>query len=155
MTLRPATIDDVPQVLPLVKGICDLHKSWDRVRFDFRDNVVELYRSWLTERAQDERSAFFVAEREGRLVAYCIGTIEPEIPIYWQRSCGWIHDIFVDPAYRNEGIARQLITLSVEKFKQLGIQQVRLNTAALNDTARELFKSCGFRVSTIEMLIET
>jgi ribosomal protein S18 acetylase RimI-like enzyme len=155
MTIRPATPEDVPQVLPLVKGICDLHESWDPVRFDFKDNVVEMYRLWLTERAKDERSVFIIAERDGKIVAYIVGTIEPEIPIYWQPECGWIHDIFVDENYRNEGIARQLVTLSVEKFTQLGVEQVRLNTAAVNETARELFKACGFRVSTIEMLIET
>ena len=155
MTIRPAVVDDIPQVLPLVKAICDLHKSWDPVRFDFRDNVVEMYRSWLSQRAVDDRSVFFVADRDGKMAGYIVGTIEPEIPIYWQPECGWIHDIFVDPTYRNEGIARQLVTLSVEKFKELGVKQVRLQTAANNEIARELFKSCGFRVSTVEMLVET
>ena len=155
MTIRPATAEDVPQILPLVKAICDQHKSWDPVRFDFKDNVVDMYRTWLTARAKDGRSVFFVAERDANIVAYLIGTIEPEIPIYQQPECGWIHDIFVHPTYRHEGIARQLVTLSVEKFAALGVAQVRLQTAATNETARELFKSCGFRVSTVEMLVET
>lgn len=155
MTLREAKPEDIPQVLPLVKAICDLHKSWDPVRFNFKDDVVERYRGWLTQRATDPRSVFFVAERDGKIVAYIVGTIEEEIPIYWQPECGEIHDVYVDPAYRNEGIARQLVTLSVEKFATLGVKQIRLDTAAPNEQARELFKSCGFRVSTVEMLITT
>jgi len=155
MMLREAKTEDIPQVLPLVKAMCDLHKSWDPVRFNFKDDVVERYRGWLTERSTDPRSVFLVAERNGKIIAYLIGTVEPEIPIYWQPECGEIHDVFVDPAYRNEGIARQLVSMSVEKFAELGVTQVRLTTATGNESARELFKSCGFRVSTVEMLVET
>ena len=95
MMLREAKTEDIPQVLPLVKAMCDLHKSWDPVRFNFKDDVVERYRGWLTERSTDLRSVFLVAERNGKIIAYLIGTVEPEIPIYWQPECGEIHDVFV------------------------------------------------------------
>lgn len=31
MLIRPATIADVPAVLPMVAKICALHESWDSV----------------------------------------------------------------------------------------------------------------------------
>ena len=34
------------------------------------------------------------------------------------------------------------------------IKQIRLETAAANEAARALFRSCGFRVSTVEMTLE-
>lgn len=154
MTLRPGTVDDVPGVLPLVGKISALHKSWDVARFNFKDNIEELYRGWLTKRVDDPRSVFLVAERDSEIVAYVVGTVEPEIPIFWVPECGWIHDIWVEPEYRNEGVARQLVMLSIEKFKQIGVKQVRLHTAAANDVGRELFKSCGFRPCVVEMLAE-
>lgn len=155
MTIRPAIPDDVPQILPLVRKICDLHQQWDAQRFHFRDDVLQSYDRWMRERAKDERSVFFIAELDGQIVAYIIGTIEPEIPIYWTSECGWIHDLWVEPQYRNEGIARQLVTLSVEKFRSLGVGQIRLQTASANDMGRDLFRTCGFREATIEMLLET
>lgn len=154
MDIRPATPADVPAVLPLVDAISRLHESWDPARFKVKSNVLDSYRSWLTARATDARAVFLVAERESRIVAYLIGTIEPEIPIYWTPECGWIHDLWVDALYRNEGVGRQMTTLAVERFRALGVSQLRLQTAAANDTARALFMQCGFRTSTVEMLME-
>lgn len=154
MTIRPATPDDVPQVQPLVARICSLHRSWDPVRFGFKENPETIYRAWLTARANDPRSPFFVAEREGRIIAYIVGSVEAEIPIYWMPECGWLHDLWVDEGYRNEGVGRQLVMLSIETFKQAGVSQVRLQTAQANNVGRQLFEACGFRVCTQEMLIE-
>jgi ribosomal protein S18 acetylase RimI-like enzyme len=44
--------------------------------------------------------------------------------------------------------------LAIEKFREMGVKQIRLDTAAKNDAARALFASCGFRASTTEMLLE-
>lgn len=155
MDIRPATPDDVPAVLPLVAKICALHQTWDEARFRTVERPEKMYEGWLRQRAVDPRSVFLVAERNGKLVGYVVGTIEKEIPIYWTPEAGWVHDLWVDDAYRNEGLGRQMTMLLVERFKELGVRQIRLQTAAINEPARKLFASCGFRVSTIEMLMET
>jgi RimJ/RimL family protein N-acetyltransferase len=47
-----------------------------------------------------------------------------------------------------------MVTLCVERFREIGIPQIRCDTAWENPAARELFTRCGFRPSTVEMLIE-
>lgn len=113
-----------------------------------------MYHNWLNARATDDRSVFLVAARETTIIAFLIGTVEREIPIYTLAEFGFIHDLWVDADYRNEGIARQLVTLAIERFTQIGVRQVRLDTAADNEIARSLFRTCGFRPSTVEMLLE-
>jgi len=154
MEIRPASAADVPGVLPMVAAIAALHESWDAAKFGYKNHPEEMYRGWLTSRAGDPRSVFLVADRDGSLVGFLIATVETEIPIYRLAEYGFIHDIWVDPAYRNEGIARQLVMLAIEKFREMGMKQVRGDTAAVNEAARGLLKSCGMRPSTIEMLIE-
>jgi ribosomal protein S18 acetylase RimI-like enzyme len=154
MEIRPATPEDVPAVIPMVAQICALHESWDPAKYGFLDNPAEMYRGWLKSRAVDLRSVFLVAEREGKPVGFLVATTEKEIPIYRLTEYGFIHDLWVEPAYRNEGIARQMVMLAIERFREIGVKQIRLDTAGPNDVARELFKRCGFRVSTIEMLAE-
>ena len=39
--------------------------------------------------------------------------------------------------------------LAIEKFRDMGVTQIRLETATANDAARGLFTSCGFRPSTV------
>jgi len=54
--------------------------------------------------------------RPGRLVGFLVGTVEREIPVFRLQQFGFIHDLWVEPEYRHEGIARQLVMLAVERF---------------------------------------
>jgi ribosomal protein S18 acetylase RimI-like enzyme len=158
MTIRPATAEDVPAVVPMVAAICALHEKWDPAKYGFLPDPAERYRKWLTVRAADSRSVFLVAAVDqaspAELAGFLIGTVEQELPIYRLKEYGFIHDVWVQPAFRHEGIARQLTMVAIEKFAQMGMKQVRLDTAAANDAARALFARCGFRESIREMLIE-
>ncbi len=151
-TIRPATPEDVPSILPMVAAICALHESWDPDKYPFLPDIVERYEHWLPLRAQDPRSVFLIAELSKAPAGYLIATIEDEIPIYRLKQFGFIHDMWVEPAHRGQGLARHLVDAAVARFAELGITQVRLDTAAANEIARRLFASCGFRVSTTEML---
>jgi ribosomal protein S18 acetylase RimI-like enzyme len=154
MDFRSAQAADVPAVLPMVTKICALHEEWDPDKYGFLPEPQERYRRWLTARADDPRAVFLVAEHDSKIVAFLIGTVEAEIPIYRLKEFGFIHDLWVEPEYRHEGVARQLVMLAVEKFEAIGVPQIRLDTAAANEAARKLFASCGFRISTIEMLLK-
>jgi GNAT superfamily N-acetyltransferase len=156
ISVRPAGRDDVPHVLRMVRAISDLHQAWDRERFGLRGDPAVSYARWLPDRCDDPRSVFLVAETDGparALVGYLVGTVEAEIPIYWMPECGWIHDLWVDEPYRNEGLGRQMTTLAIERFARIGVKQLRLQTALANDVSRQLFASCGFRPATTEMLM--
>ena len=144
----------------MVDKLAALHERWDPLRYDYKPGTGEMYRRWLTARASDPNSVFLVADRE-RLMAdvpflagFLIGTVESSIPIYRTPRFGFIHDLWVEEEYRHEGIGRQMTMLAIEKFKELGMTQVRLETAESNEAARKLFASCGLRVSTMEMMLE-
>jgi len=160
MTIRPATAGDVPAVLPMVAKLAKLHEQWDPQRYDYKPNTAEMYRRWMTMRANDPNSVFLVADHERLindvpfLAGFVIGTIETPIPIYRIDRFGFIHDLWVEEDYRHEGLGRQMTMLALEKFRDLGVKQVRLETAAANEPARKLFASCGFRYASVEMLAE-
>jgi ribosomal protein S18 acetylase RimI-like enzyme len=155
MEIRAARVEDVPFVTPMVRKLCELHQSWDAARYTFLEDVEGMYDSWLRVKAGDPRAVFLVADRAGRgPVGFLIGLVEPEIPIYRVTEFGFIHDLWVEPEYRNEGVARQMVMLAVEKFRGMGVGQVRLDTAMPNDAARKLFESCGFSSSAVEMMLQ-
>lgn len=159
MRIRAATAEDVPEVLPMVRSLCDLHARADPDRFAVRPDVIDRYAKWLPERAVDARSVFLVAEEEGAagdargsLVAFLVGTIEPEVPIFWIPECGWIHDVWVEPEFRGAGLARRLVAGACDRFRELGVKQVRLHTGMFNEAARQVFGKAGFRACVVEML---
>jgi RimJ/RimL family protein N-acetyltransferase len=154
MLIRPATTTDVTAVLPMVAKICALHESWDSAKYGFLTHPEQHYEKWLTRLVNNDRSVFLVCEKEGQMVAFLVATIEQEIPIYRLQEFAFIHDIWVEPEHRQNGIAQQMVMRTVERFSEMGVKQIRLDTANANQASRRLFASCGFRISTIEMLIE-
>ena len=166
MRIRPATPADVPAILPMVAALCAQHEAWDPERYGYLPGVVERYRRWLPQRAADPRSVLLIAEDAGTervverspgsgaipLAGFLVGTVEANIPIYTLTEFGFIHDMWVDPAQRRRGIARALVLAAVERFRAMGVSQVRLETATANEGARRLFESCGFRIGAVDML---
>ena len=152
MLIRAAKASDVEAVLPMVVAICSMHERLDPARYAMLPDVVDRYRSWLPKRAEDPRSVFLVADTNPSLAGFLIATIEKNIPIYQLEEFGFIHDVWVDPQHRRSGIARALVEEAANRFRAMGIAQLRLETAAANEHARDLFTACGFRVGTIDML---
>jgi ribosomal protein S18 acetylase RimI-like enzyme len=161
MLIRSIQLSDLPHLFPLIEKICDFHKSLDGDRYNFLPNQGQLYEEWLNELLTDSRNLCLLAEDDltvsktsPQIVAYLIATLEQEIPIYHLKEYGYIHDLWVEESHRRQGIAQQMIRQTVDHFKHLGVQQVRLNTLVSNDAALKLYNSCGFRASTFEMLIQ-
>ena len=164
MLIRPATASDIPNMLPMIAKISALHQSWDEAKYGFLPNPEQRYQPWLKQLLKNPRNLCLVAEipiadrssssDTSTLVAFLIATVEREIPIYTLQEFGFIHDLWVEEEHRQEGIARQLVQQAIDHFTHIGIQQIRLDTAAKNDIARKLFAACGFRVSMVELLSE-
>lgn len=156
MLIRRATQLDIPAVLPMVSKICALHETWDAAKYGFLPNPAQRYEGWLGKLVNSDRTVFLVAEDQtnAQLAGFLVATIEREIPIYRLKEFAFIHDLWVEPEYRRSGVARQLVMQTIEQFQKMGVEQIRLDTAAKNDAARKLFSECGFRPSVVEMLIE-
>lgn len=156
MLIRLAKQSDISAILPMVSKICALHETWDAAKYGFLPNPAQRYEGWLSKLVNNDRNIFLVAEDETnqKLAGFLIATIDREIPIYRLKEYAFIQDLWVEPEYRRSGVARKLVIQTIEHFQNIGVQQIRLDTAAKNDTARELFAECGFRPSTVEMLIE-
>lgn len=151
----------------MVEAICELHAAWDSARYATRDDVVDMYARWLPERAVDPRSVFLVAHEQGDgsrtsaavdagrpLLGFLVATVERAIPIYRVAEFGFIHDLWVEPAARSRGLGAMLVSVAIARFREIGVAQIRLETSLANEQARRLFTQSGFRVSTIDMLVE-
>ncbi|MBD3884210.1 GNAT family N-acetyltransferase [Phormidium tenue FACHB-886] len=154
MIIRSAQPPDVANLLPMIAKICALHENWDAAKYGFLPHPERRYESWLNRLIQNQRDLCLVAEDNNQLIGFLIATVEQEIPIYRLKQYAFIHDLWIEDEYRRGGIAKQMVQQAIANFQQLGITQIRLDTAHPNEAARRLFTDCGFRISTIEMLIE-
>lgn len=152
--VREATASDIPAILPMVRAICSMHEKLDPPRYAMLPGVVAMYESWLRRRIADPNSVVLVGEAGSSVLAFLVAEVESNIPIYRLDRFGFIHDVWVEPAARGAGIGKALALRAIDKFRAMGVRQLRLETAADNPGARALFASCGFRVATIDMLLD-
>jgi ribosomal protein S18 acetylase RimI-like enzyme len=61
------------------------------------------------------------------------------------RHKGHIYGVFVGASYRGKGLGRALITTLLEKAKQdASLEQILLCVATCQESARQLYRGCGF-----------
>ncbi|MBE9111769.1 GNAT family N-acetyltransferase [Nodosilinea sp. LEGE 07298] len=92
----------------------------------------------------------FVATADGTIVGSASGQrfsgLYPLILSASQRQYGYIWGVYVEPAYRKQGIATRLMQLIVEHLTGLGCTKVVLNAAP---QARSFYTSLGFSDSNL------
>lgn len=90
---------------------------------------------------------FLVGRRGGQVV----GGIW--MAVQGPRSAGqvWIYHLWVDPAARRSGAARQLVLAAVAAAREHGAQQVGLNVFGNNHAAIALYDGLGFAVTAQQM----
>lgn len=84
-------------------------------------------------------AGIFVAEEEGQVVGYITTRIDQDTKV------GGIPNLGVLPAYRGQGLGRQLIETAIAYGREQGMLYLRIETLAHNPIGQYLYPSCGFQ----------
>ncbi len=106
----------------------------------------------------DRRTAFFVAEDQGEVIAFLHAQIDPNDPAYTPERYGTIVDLFVASARRGQGIGSQLLEFCKDWLRASNVSEYRLSTPANSETARRFFERRGaapLRVVQVASLSES
>lgn len=120
-----------------VAGYVALH----RAAFDTNNMTVE----W---RARTFQMSHYVADLDlvavapdGRLAAFCIGWALPD------HSETQVEPLGVHPDFQHLGLGRALALESLRRMQMLGARLAHVETYSVNDPARGLYESVGFRLA--------
>lgn len=153
--IRPARDADVPRVATLAVQLVRMHHDADPSRFLLVDGVEEGYARWFRRELSREQAIILVACRSADVLGYAYGTLEDRDWNLLIDAHGAIHDIFVAPGARRDGVGRRLVDAVVRALEHLGAPQVVLSTMVRNESAQRLFRVCGFRTTMVEMTRDT
>lgn len=64
---------------------------------------------------------------------------------------GWLFDIAIEPAYRGQGLGREVMALAEKAASDLGYARLGLHVFGDNTIARRLYESCGYAVTDLCM----
>jgi ribosomal protein S18 acetylase RimI-like enzyme len=152
--IRRAKRSELGAVARMAAALVREHHARDPQRFMLVEPIEEGYRNWLDREIGRRGAVILVAEEDIDIVGYAYGTLEERNWSELLDACGKLNDVYVKPAVRRRGIARQLIESMLIELESLGAPRVVLSAADGNRAAQQLFASVGFRRTMIEMTCE-
>ncbi len=144
--IRPATIADIPQ---LVQHREQMFRDMG-IPAAFEDMTIAC-ETWLRHALPAKTYRGWVAEHDGTVVAGS-GLIVipwPPGPVSMDPRCGFIFNVYTDPAHRGHGLARRLMNTIHEWCRSEGLERVVLNASAFG---KSLYLDMGYVVTDEPMM---
>jgi GNAT superfamily N-acetyltransferase len=154
VVIRHATPADEPDLGRYGGALMRQHHAFDPQRFIRSENPEAGYGRFLVSQIAEDECVVFVAERAGAVIGYAFAGLEPMSWKDLRAACGYLHDVFVDPAARGGGTGARLVRAALEWLETRGAPRVVLMSAARNEGAQRLFERLGFRRTMVEMTRE-
>jgi GNAT superfamily N-acetyltransferase len=131
-----ATEEDLPELLPLMRGYCDFYKASPS-----DDALLAMSRQLIANPEYDGVQLLGRHEASGKAIGFAT--------IFWTWSTlsaarvGVMNDLFVDPDARGSGIAAELIEACREQCRRRGAVSLGWQTAKDNARAQALYERIG------------
>ena len=159
------SLDDPVEVIPLPEGLevrptlPDHYRTiWDAGQEAFQDhwNYIpepeEEYQKLLLS-PDFNPDLWQVAWDDDQVAGMVLNFVNPEENREYRRERGYTEGISVRRPWRRRGLARALLTRSLQMFKEMGMQEAALGVDSQNPNgALHLYETVGFRVVRRELV---
>lgn len=138
LSIRSATVDDLPQILAFIRGLADYEKLLHEVE------------------ATPEKLRATLFPADGRAVAECVLAFADEVPAgfalffhnystFLARPGLYLEDLFVKPELRGRGIGKALILHLAQLANARGCGRMEWSVLDWNQPAIDFYESLGAR----------
>ncbi|WP_428328935.1 GNAT family N-acetyltransferase [Mucilaginibacter sp.] len=107
---------------------------------------ISVAENFIKERLENNESVIFIALADvgGKQIPAGFTQLYPLLSSVRAKKNWLLNDLYVDPAFRKQGIGEALIKASMDFAKSEGAAFVKLETAVDNYTAQSLYENIGF-----------
>ena len=146
-SIRPAAIDDIPHI---VRHREQMFRDMG-IPAEF-DAMTAATRTWLTRALPDGIYRGWLATATDGTVAAGGGLIVipwPPGPFSMDPRCGFVFNVYTDPAHRKQGLGRRLMEAMHDWCRGQGIERVALNASTFG---RPVYEAMGYAVDHEPMM---
>ena len=139
-------MDDVDTIVDLWVRLAESQRAHGSHLFGDRNRTA--VRETVVQRVVAENVR--IARTDRRIVGFVMVTIDSGR--YEQAETrGIVENIFVEPAYRNQGIGSELLNAGEELLREAGADILALEAMADNESARQFYRAHGYAPHRIEL----
>lgn len=156
MNIRVATEDDIPAIGQMWEKLALFHNTLDSALPPAARGGGKVYARRMASRLNDPLTRVFVAEHDGTLIGYALAVIVDVIPdMFLQQNSGFLADIYVDDAFRRQGVGRALVDAVTAWLRENKISSFEWYVAEENTAGKRFWESIGGRRVMVRMRAET
>ncbi|MFD1094725.1 GNAT family N-acetyltransferase [Salegentibacter chungangensis] len=134
--IRPATKEDMPAVLELIKELAVFEKEPDAVIISAEDLIRDGF-------GENPSFKCFVAELEGKIQGMALIYFRYST---WKGKTVHLEDLIVREAYRGKGLGNALYTKVIEYAEEAGVKRTEWVVLDWNTPAKEFYERSGATV---------
>ena len=146
ITIRPATMEDLPVLYSFEQGVIAAERPYDSF---IKEGEIIYYD--LKNLIGSNDTELIVAELNGKPVGAGYAQIRKSRSWSKDPTFAYLGFMFVDPDYRGQGINQKIINHLKEWVKSRNIDELRLDVYVGNDAASRAYQKAGFKEHMIEM----
>ncbi|MFD2786292.1 GNAT family N-acetyltransferase [Hymenobacter rubripertinctus] len=151
MLIRPADRSDLHNVYLLWSELMDEHAPYHPIFGYHRMAQVES-KQVLLNRMQEPCTRFFVAETPAGLAGLLIAIYQIGNNAMHYKRRGYIAETLVRPAFRGQGIGRELFLAAKSWLLAAGADHLELQVAVTNEGAQRFWAAMGFAPTTYHLV---
>jgi ribosomal protein S18 acetylase RimI-like enzyme len=150
--IRRVATADMDAIAALWQDLVAYHQSLDEALPAATPDGARLYAKRIEQRLSDPYTCAFIAEDQGRVIAFVLGMVVDLLPdIFAQEPGGFLADIYVEPAYRRRGVGRALVAALRTWFAEQNVHYFDWHVAARNPEGLAFWRSIGGRDMMVRM----
>jgi ribosomal protein S18 acetylase RimI-like enzyme len=142
--IREARIEDLGMVVDLWEMLVDFHKQLSP-HFAPSEDSREKWSKYLAKKFSEKSTKLVVAEENGDIIGFMLCLLQPNAPIFKEKTIGVISDVYVTQEKRKKGITKEMLGVALRWFHKNKISTVSLSVAAANLEARAVWGQLGFK----------
>ena len=139
VVVRPAGLAEIGVAAELRAVMArEMDGDWDAEHPGWREGFVQFFRD---KQARGDAQLFY-AERDGEVVGMAAFSVLDEYrAAAFGKPRGWVNSVYVLPALRRRGIAKELMLAGLDWLRRRGCVMARLRTS---DEGQPLYETLGF-----------
>jgi len=149
MKIRKATIKDF-ESLKEIKLLSKKDEMGYSDSLKPLSKTIDIYDEYFKAELEKKNSAVFIAE-DKRPIGIIIVTYFKPLRISKFTRKGYVSNLFVRKNYRNKGIGKKLLDISLKWLKETHVKYISLEIHLKNKKALKFYRDLGFKDYTLKL----
>ena len=142
VNIRRARLEDANAIVELWMEMMGEHEQFEP-NVNLAPDADKAYLHYASHHILHDDSIVVVAERNKRVVGYCLAFVTKNLPMFLPEYYGYLSDVTVQARMQQKGVGQSLFKRVTEWLRARGIANLQLQVYHRNELGRKFWDKVG------------